>query len=289
MGETQLPCAVLDDPDRTRVLSERGVLSVLGVTRSGGRLKSAVLEAGGGRLPLFLADKNLRPYIDNDLTVVLAKPILYRQMTGGRANHGLAAALIPKVCDVWLRARDAGVLSRAQLLIAQKADILMRGLAHVGIVALVDEATGFQADRARDALAKILEAFVQKELRKWVSTFPPSYYEQLCRLRGVEYPPEKMRLPQYFGGLTNNIVYERLAPGVKDELKRIEAERRADGKRRARLHQHLTDKVGVPKLAEHLSAVTALMKIAPDYDTFEGHLNNALPKWEANLAFDFKE
>jgi hypothetical protein len=39
---------------------------------------------------------------------------------------------------------------------------LLRGFARVGIIALVDEATGFQRDRTKDALSKILEAYIAK-------------------------------------------------------------------------------------------------------------------------------
>ena len=48
--------------------------------------------------------------------------------------------------------------TKRQLETAQQAEIIMRGLAHIGIIALVDEATGYQRDRASDALSKILEA-----------------------------------------------------------------------------------------------------------------------------------
>lgn len=37
---------------------------------------------------------------------------------------------------------------------------------------------GDQDLRARDALAKILEAFVAKEIRKWVKTFPVEFYKE---------------------------------------------------------------------------------------------------------------
>ena len=83
----------------------------------------------------------------------------------GQVGFGYSAELLPKVCDVYLRARDAGVLAANQQHIAKQADILMRALAHVGIMALVDEATGYQYDRARDALARILEKFIAKELQ----------------------------------------------------------------------------------------------------------------------------
>ncbi len=99
--------------------------------------------------------------------------------------NGIDARNLSKVCNVWLKARDAGnVLTKPQERIAIAADILVRGFAETGIVALVDEATGYQDVRAKDALAKILEAFIAKELRKWVSTFPLDYYKELFRLRG---------------------------------------------------------------------------------------------------------
>jgi hypothetical protein len=49
-----------------------------------------------------------------------------------------------------------------QLGIAAKCEILVRGFARMGIHRACDEATGFQRDRAKNALAKILEDFVAK-------------------------------------------------------------------------------------------------------------------------------
>ena len=91
-------------------------------------------------------------------------------------------------------------------------------MAHVGIIALVDEATGFQDFRSRDALAEFLEAFVAKEIQKWVKTFPPDFYKQMFRLRGIPYA-ETVKKPAYIGHLTNDLVYARLAPGVLATLR----------------------------------------------------------------------
>jgi hypothetical protein len=100
----------------------------------------------------------------------------YRDPRGGPIRVGLEATLLPKVCEVWLRARDAEALTKIQRPVAERADILMRGLAHIGIIALVDEATGFQRDRAQDALTRILEAFIAKELQPYLRTFPSDFY-----------------------------------------------------------------------------------------------------------------
>jgi hypothetical protein len=80
--------------------------------------------------------------------------------------------MLPLRCEVYLQAAEQKKLAPNQRDVAKAAAILVRGLARVGIVALVDEATGYQEVRARDALAKILEAYVAKELQPWVRTFP---------------------------------------------------------------------------------------------------------------------
>ena len=283
LGDIEIACAVLEDG--TRLISERGLLGGLGIKYGGALSRAREGESGAGRLPLFVGYKNLRPFVDNELAALLQSPIEYRAIQGGNPAHGLRAELIPKVCSVWLNARDAGVITtKGQLLVAAKADILIRGLAQVGIVALVDEATGYQADRARDALAKILEAFVAKELRKWMKTFPVDYYKELFRLRGITYPPAK-NPPQYIGRLTNDIVYDRLAPGVLDELRTVNPANER-GNRKAKHHQWLTAEIGHPKLLQHLSAVVALMRVSSGYDAFIRLLDKALPKYTSAPLFE---
>jgi len=259
-----IDCAVLDDG--TRVLSERAFSRALNTVRGGSQYRKRERLEAGGNLPIYLAVKELNPHIDNDLRLAASKPIIYLTKSGGTPANGIDARLIPAVCNVWLKARDAGGLSARQKLVAIQADILMRGLATVGIIALVDEATGYQEDREKAALAKILEAFVAKELRPWVHTFPVDYYRQMYRLRGLTYPPTKAnQMPRYFGKLTNDVVYARLAPGVLDELRRL-TERDEKGRLKTHLHRRLTADIGHPKLQMHLGAVTALMKVAEDGD-----------------------
>ena len=162
----------------------------------------------------------------------------------------------------------------------------MRGFARVGIIALVDEATGFQKDRAKDALAQILEAFVAKELQPYVKTFPSDFYEQLFRLRNLPFPPENPSFrPKYFGTLTNDIVYERIAPGLLEELKR----KAAKDEKKAHLHRRLTAEVGHPKLREHLASVVTAMKLSSDYKDFISKLNQLHPRFNSQLVLDLDE
>lgn len=274
IADMEFPCAVLSDG--TRVLTETNFMALMGIYRSGAlsvRRKSS--DEDGARMPLYLAFKNLKPFIDKHLGDVHTKPLKYRTESGTVA-HGIPAEIIPKICDVWLDAQKAGVLGKRQQVIAAKAEILMRGLAHVGIIALVDEATGYQDERARDALARILEAFVAKELKKWVRTFQPDFYKELFRLRGWRYTGT-CKSPAYVGHLTNDLVYARLAPGVLEELRRINPVDEK-GNRKNKHHQWLTADIGHPKLQQHLSALIALMRASLNWQQFEKMVNMALPK-----------
>jgi len=61
--------------------------------------------------------------------------------------------------------------------------MLLRGFAEVGVIALVDEATGYQRIREEKALATILEKYMARELQPWTRTFPYEFYELIYRLR----------------------------------------------------------------------------------------------------------
>jgi hypothetical protein len=123
---------------------------------------------------------------------------------------------------------------------------LQHAWATVGIIALIDEATGYQDFRARDALAKIIERFVAKEIQPCVRTFPPEFYKQIFRLYGWDYY-ENCGRPGVLGHITTNLVYKRLAPQVLDELrKKIPLDE--NGRLKKKLFQALTPDFGHPKL-----------------------------------------
>ena len=155
------------------------------------------------------------------------------------------------------------------------AQLLIMGLARVGIIALVDEATGYQYMRQRDALEQLLESYLSDELREWVRTFPTSYFRELCRLRGVEFRGD-MRLPQYFGHLTNNIVYKRLHPHILEELQ-TRTGKNIRQQWPCKFHQWLSADTGHTKLSGHLTIVVGLMRISKTWDEFERHLDHVAP------------
>ena len=164
--------------------------------------------------------------------------------------------------------------------------ILQHGFATLGIIALVDEATGYQKERAKDALAKLLEAFIAKELQPWVPTFPVEFYEHLFRLRGLPFPTSSVKRPQYFGVLTNEIVYKRLAPGVLKELRAV-TPRNEDGRPVAKYFQSLTSNLGYLKLKEHLGAVVAYVRIGKTWAEFMLILNQHYPRYGTRWSCRF--
>lgn len=126
---TKLPCAVIQGPNGVqRVLSETGITRAILGTRSGA---SRRLKYGGSLLPLFVAPRQLFPYITNELMEGPLKPIDY--VEGGRVVRGYDHSVLVAVCGVWLRARADGKLQKQHLPKAQQAEILALALADTGV------------------------------------------------------------------------------------------------------------------------------------------------------------
>ncbi len=284
VGDISFDCAVLSD--NRRVISETKFMEAMGMYRSGAlstRRKDAG-EEGSAPIPLFLAHKNLKPFVDKHLVGVHFEPLKYRTQEGSIA-HGILAAYLPKVCEVWIDADRAGVLGPRQKIVAAKADLLLRGFAHVGIIALVDEATGFQADRARDDLQRILEAYIAEELRPWVKRFPDEFFRQIYRLHNWEFRPGTLRGPRYVGKLINRLVWDQLPPGVKEDIDRKNPPNEK-WQRKYRKHQFLTDDIGEPHLNKQIIEVTAIMRVADDKEMFFRLFEKAFPKRGQQLRFE---
>jgi hypothetical protein len=280
IGPARIACAVLEDG--TRVLSERGVTKILGGKRGGSHW---IRKQAGAELPVFLSANNLRPFIDSELRSALIKPLGYMPKGGGGVANGVRADLLPKIFDVWLSARKAGALKSTQLHIADQAEILIRALAGVAMVALVDEATGYQYVRARNALQEVLEKFIATEFRKWVKTFPDDFYRELFRLRRWPFKEDVVRKTPLVGKLTLDLVYDRLAPGVRQRLQEVNP-KNEKGYRKHKLFQRLTEDVGDPSLRAHLASVITLMKVSDEWDAFMKLMNRALPRYPSMPLFD---
>lgn len=170
------PCSVLSDG--TRILTQSDFMTGMGMYYSGWVGNHKAKDLSSADIPHFLAFESLKPFIDKHLGDLQSIVVKYRTKKGNLAN-GIKAEIIPKICEVWLDADENGRLGGTrQKQIAQKAKFLMRALAHVGIIALVDEATGYQEVRDRLALQEILDKFLKKEMAAWAKCFPEEFYKQ---------------------------------------------------------------------------------------------------------------
>jgi hypothetical protein len=285
IGGSEIECAVLEDG--IRVLSQRAFTKAIGAPSGGAAFKRRA-EEGVADLPIFVAYERLKPFIDDELRASLISPVEYIPKHGGRSALGIKAELVPNVCDVWLKARDAGALTENQKRIAKHADILMRGLAHVGIAALVDEATDYQPIRDKRALQEILDKYLRKEYAAWAKRFPDDFYKEMFRLRGWQWRGMRVNRPSVVGKYTNDLVYQRLAPGVLDELQKRNP-KDDKGNREGKHHQLLTDDIGLPALQNHLFATTGFMRASSTWDQFYRSMQRAFPKLNTNMVLNFPE
>jgi hypothetical protein len=278
IGAIELPCYVLSD--ESRVVTQQGLIEALGMSRGGAGGKS------GSRLTNFVSGQTLKPYFPTSFDCGMT-PIKFQTPEGGFA-YGYPATILADICEAVLAARSEGNLHHNQQHIAKRCEILLRGFARVGIIALVDAATGYQQFRARRALEEILERFISQELARWAKMFPDEFYEQMFRLKNWKFNQIPNKRPVQAGKLTNDLVYQRLAPGVLEELKRI-TPRGEKGRLKHKYFQRLTEDVGHPRLREHLSAILALMRAADEWSGFYRSLNRALPKQVQCPLIDWAE
>lgn len=272
----EISAAVL--PDGRRILTQSTVLLALGRSRTpkaGTGVLSTVDE-----LPFFLQATVLQPFIDAELRESIS-PIFYRTKEGKNAV-GYNAELLPKTCEVYLKLRDDSLATKGKIdvryqHIIESCDLLMRGLAQVGIIALVDEATGYQTVRDRNALQAILDKYLAKELAAWAKRFPDEFYQQMFRLKGWPFNPMSVAKPGVVGKYTVDLIYERLAPGLVEQLEQLNPKTES-GARKSRYHQWLSNEVGHPALAQHLHAVIGFMRACSSWEQFLDMLDRAFPK-----------
>lgn len=281
IGDLTIDCAVLEDG--RRVVSERGFIKALGRANAGGQTYQ---RRGADQTPIYLALKCLKPFIPQDFSAptIPYLPFGPTRQTG-TAAFGVEAGLLPKICKVWVKAWQEDALRPDQIATAKRAEILHDGFSEVGIIALVDEATGYQNTRDREALQAILDRFLRHELAAWAKTFPDEFYQQIFRLRGWQWRGMSVNRPQVLAHYTKDLVYARLAPGILTELNnRLPI---VDGKRAGKMHQLLTEDVGHPALAQHLHALIGFMRVSSTWSNFTGMVNVAFPKRGDTLSMPF--
>lgn len=269
IGDTELDVAVLEDG--TRMITQTAVFRALGRDPRG--------NSRIDQIPAFMDAKNLQSLISSDLREVIKRvPYLDKN---NREKEGYKADILPLVADLYLRARQAGILTTNQIDTAQKAEILIRSLARIGITALVDEATGYQYERERNELQKILKAFISEELLKWEKRFPDDFYKEIFRLNGWDFTVSGIKKrPSIIGKWTNTLIYNELSVGVLQELKE-------NTPKHAHYHQRLTLDIGQPNLTAQIYKVIGIMQSSDNMqEMWERFKKIKTRKRDENIKFD---
>ena len=267
IGDAEIPCFVLEDG--RRVISGRGMTSAIG------------MKGRGQGIARIASHRMLEGSKNSGLAVAIENPIKFtgRSPKIGVPSDGYEATVLQELCEAVLSARDIGLLKTEQeIRYGQHADMLMRSFARVGIIALIDEATGYQYDRDKDDLQRLLALYLSEERLKWAKMFPDEYYRHLFRLKGWAYHPLSVKRPKLVGKLTNQLVYEKLPPGVLPELRRLNpVVNKKTWRRETTFTSHLSPEIGQKDLRDHLLQLVAVMRISANWRDFLRNFARAFP------------
>jgi hypothetical protein len=205
----------------------------------------------GGILEDYIGVKALKDFVNSDL--VLEETIDFYIPGTGFRGRGITAEQFEGILSGYVRALQAGALKTdRQKEIAVTCAILATSFLKLGIVALIDEATGYQDERAADALEIKFKAYVADELRAWEKTFPDELWEMFGRLTNWKGPLHKR--PKWWGHLVNELIYEAMDPDIAKYLK----ENKPKPFHGQNYHQWLTEDVGLKALIPHIYKVIGM-------------------------------
>ena len=269
IGDVLLDAYVLEDG--RRVFHKRGMAKALGLKSEGGNafMRTMQRKGLGSQLPA-----DLRAKIDN--------PINFKPLTQDLA-HGYDADVLNEVAKAIVAADKQGKLSPSQHGIAVQAEILTNAFAKVGVVALIDEATGYQTIRDPKALRILVQQYIEDEKHEWAKQFPDSYYTDLNRLYGSKQFTQTSKgaviqnRPQHFAKFTRDYIYFPMENGaVLEELDKINP--KINGSRKSRFHQHLTQSYGIEKLKRQVQEVMTLMAVSDTVTGFKKLFQKRFPQ-----------
>lgn len=272
LGKTEIPCYVLEDG--TRVLSGRAMQKAIGYEGS-----------SGDWLKKFITTKNISAAINPEIIAGILTPIEFERNDAGGSQpitYGYEATKLIDLCDALIDLNKAGVLKDNQQIYAEQAEMIIRSVAKVGIIALVDEVTGYQQKREKDALQRFLEKFLTEEKGKWIKTYPDDFFESIFRMKNWTWKQASTKKPQVVGHYINNYVYSRLAPKVLEELRKLNP-KDEKGNRKGKYPQWIDTEFGHPKLKEHLAVLTAFAKAAGyNWRNWERMVKRTFPKYNSD-------
>ena len=267
IGNVEFICYVLDNGKR--VMAQREIVRLLT-----GRVS--------GDLGAYLKAQALASYIDID---ALSRQTIHFSIPGTQYKGiGYEATLLLDICDAYLRARDESKLAESQLNLAKQAEIITRACAKVGIIALIDEATGYGAFKKKREYQLKLQAFIAEDLQEWAVMFQHEFWFELARLEGVHYSPRSR--PLRWGKYIMAFVYDAIDGDVGRELRK----KNPDPHFKQNHHQWLKE-FGRQKVHDQSERVITIMKLCDNMDDFRAKFSRVFKKTAISdqLNFDWEQ
>lgn len=281
LGSVEVDCYVTEEGER--LIAGRGMQELLrlvdeGVPQSG--------QKPGSRLTRLLANRNLKPLIYKEKSQDHFDP--KKRRFQGSLISGFNAEMLVDICEGMLDARAQGLLKTPrQQTVAAQCELILRGLAKTGIVGLIDEATGYQSLRPADALRTYFDQVLRNDLASWLKHFPDEFYENIYKLKGWDWPGMGKNRYSVVAHYTNDLIYERIAPGLKEELA-ARNPKNANGNRGAKHFQWLNDAAGEKLFSQQMFAVLMIQRACLNqsgdrWKHFLAEMNKFLPKKASNV------
>lgn len=272
IADIQVPCYVLDDG--RRVITMTGMVDTLNIARGGS------MKRGMSRLELFVSGKLIKPYVSRELYERVSNPIKFR--IGRGSAYGYDSDTLIDIAEAVLSAE--AVLMSQQAPIIHQCRAILSGLTRVGLIALIDEATGYQTKRDANELQQILTSYLLPEHRPWMQTIPPEFTNEIYRVYGWKRQANNQG-PRYAGKLIRQLIYERLPKPVLPALDELNPSNK-NYQRKHRHHQFLTEKQGLDHFRSQVITVMTLLRISKNKNEFNRHLESY---FGPQMSFDFDD
>ena len=269
--DIELDCYILEDG--TPVLNKGKMMKAIGRQWKG---------ASRTDMPNFIGAINLQKFIRPELEEMLDGIDFY---DGGRLISGYHSDTLALVYNTYLEAREAGVLTKAQLPIAQVCEILLRSFAKVGIRALIYEQLGFEKFKHPEAFRMLIESYLSEEIRKWSKEFPDDLFFQMDRIYGHEKTTSRNR-PLYYAKFVRKYIYEPIEKGVV--LKKLDEKTPRDekGRKKVRLFQSASEEIGLPAIRSQIWQIVGVLKTSSGKRTFENNYRRLMGQSYQPSLFD---
>jgi hypothetical protein len=154
----------------------------------------------------------------------------------------------------------------------------MRACAKVGIIALIDEATGYGKFKKKQEYQLKLQAFIAEDMQEWARMFPDEFWFELARLEGIRYSPRSR--PLRWGKYVMAFVYD----AVDEDVGKVLRQKNPDPHYKQNHHQWLKD-FGRDKVHDQITKVVTIMKLCNNMQEFNEKFSRVFKKASPQLEF----